>query len=131
MSLSAAPSSSAPSGAITPAEVDASFRPVALFFAGKSTFWLVVGALISLIASVKLHGPGMMSGSAWLTYGRLAPAGWNALVYGFAAQVGMVLGLWVLARAAAQRLQAPILVLAGGVVWNLGVLAGSIGILAG
>lgn len=73
----------------------------------------------------------MLSGSAWLTYGRLAPAGWNAIVYGFAAQTGIALGLRVLARAAGQRLQSPLLVVAGGILWNLGVLAGVIGVLAG
>jgi len=113
------------------AEVDASFRPVALFFFAKAAVWLVAGSLFLLLASVKLHAPAMMTGAAWLTYGRLAPAGWDALVYGFAGQAGFAVGLWLLARASMQRLQSPLLVLAGGVLWNLGVLAGTVGILAG
>ncbi|MCC6233992.1 MAG: cbb3-type cytochrome c oxidase subunit I [Verrucomicrobiales bacterium] len=112
-------------------EVDASFRPVALLLVTKAVLWLVAGSLLTLLASIKLHGPSMMSGSAWLTYGRVLPAGWTALVFGFAGQAGTLLGLWTLARAAGQRLQAPGLVLAGGVLWNLGVLAGVVGILAG
>lgn len=120
-----------PESAPTVEEVDRSFRLVAPFFAAKAGFWLVIGTLLSLLASVKLHGPGMMAGQAWLTYGRLLPAGWDVLVYGFAGQAGMAVGLWLVARSARQRLQAPLLVMAGGIIWNLGVLAGLIGILAG
>ncbi len=42
MSLPAATSCSAPSGPVTPAEIDASFRAVALCTAAKSALWLVV-----------------------------------------------------------------------------------------
>lgn len=113
------------------AEIDASLRFPALFVAAKSAFWLVIGSLLLLVASIKLHGPGMMAGKAWLTYGRLQPAGWNALVYGFAGQAAALAGVWVLARAVRQRVQAPLLVVAGAVIWNLGTLAGLVGILCG
>jgi cytochrome c oxidase cbb3-type subunit 1 len=112
-------------------EVDASLRWVTFLFTVKSALWLVTGTLLSLLASVKLHAPAMMSSTGWLTYGRLLPAGWNALVYGFLGQAGVGVGLWLLARNSAQRLQAPILVAVGGCIWNLGVVVGVIGILAG
>lgn len=133
MTTSAVPHSAAPAEPIGPApgDIDASFRWPALFLVAKASFWLLLGSLLLLIASVKLHGPGMMSGKAWLTYGRVAPAGWDVLWYGFAGQAGVLSGLWVLARSCRQRLQAPGLVMAGGVFWNLGVLAGLVGILAG
>ncbi|MGE3309713.1 MAG: cbb3-type cytochrome c oxidase subunit I [Limisphaerales bacterium] len=131
MSSSVRHTPSNPSNPPTLDEVDASFRAVALFLVGKSAFWLLVGSFLLLLASVKIHAPGMMAGAAWATYGRLAPAGWDVLVYGFAGQAGFAVGLWLLARASMQRLQSPLLVLAGGVLWNLGVLAGTIGILAG
>ncbi|MCC7377589.1 MAG: cbb3-type cytochrome c oxidase subunit I [Verrucomicrobiales bacterium] len=113
------------------AEVDASLRWVTFLFTAKAAAWLVVGTLLSLLASIKLHAPAMMSSSAWLTYGRVMPAGWSALVYGFLGQAGVGVGLWLLARNCAQRVQAPILVAVGGCIWNLGVAVGVIGILAG
>lgn len=113
------------------ADVDASFRLPALIVAAKSAVWLLLGTLLLLMASVKLHAPAMMSAKAWLTYGRLAPAGWDVVLYGFAGQAGLLAGLWVLARSCRQRLQGPGLLVAGLVVWNLGVLAGLIGILSG
>lgn len=112
-------------------DVDASFRWVAMFFTAKAAFWLLVGSFLTLFASIKLHAPAMLAGKEWLTYGRIAPAGWDALLYGFAGQAGFALGLWVIARACRQRLQAPILVIAGGICWNIGVLIGVIAILLG
>lgn len=112
-------------------EVDASLRWVVFTLTAKSALWLVAGSLLTLLASVKLHAPAMMSSSAWLTYGRLLPAGWSALVYGFLGQAGVAVGLWLLARSCVQKLQAPLLVMAGGCLWNVGVLVGVIGILLG
>ncbi len=132
MTLTAAPvSARADDPAPLPPEVDASFRSLSLHFAWKSGFWLLVGAFLSLLASVKLHAPGMMSESAWLTYGRLLPAGWSAVVYGFAGQIGMALGLWLVARAARRPLQGGLLVFFGCVLWNIGVLVGVVAILLG
>jgi cytochrome c oxidase cbb3-type subunit 1 len=113
------------------AEVDRSFRTVAFYFLAKSGFWVAAGAFFLLLASIKLHAPSMLSSQAWLTYGRILPAGWNMLVYGFVGQAGTVVGLWLLARLSRQCLQVPLLVLAGGVLWNLGVFFGVIGILLG
>ncbi|MBL9134687.1 MAG: cbb3-type cytochrome c oxidase subunit I [Verrucomicrobiales bacterium] len=112
-------------------EVDASLRWVVFTLTAKSALWLVVGSFLTLLASVKLHAPAMMSTASWLTYGRLLPAGWSALVYGFLGQAGVAVGLWLLARTCVQKLQTPLLVVLGGCLWNLGVLAGVIGILAG
>lgn len=117
--------------AIPVTEVDRSCRTVTLYFLCKSAVWGVLGTLLLLLASVKLHAPGMMSESAWLTYGRLLPAGWSAVVYGWLGQAAMAVGCWLLARTAGQRLQAPGLVLAAGVIWNLAVLIGVVAILLG
>lgn len=112
-------------------EVDASLRWAAFALLTKAGFWLLVGSFLLLVSSVKLHGPGLLSGAAWLTYGRLWPAGWEALVYGGLGQAGFAVGLWILARACRQRLQVPPLVLAGAACWNVGTLVGVVGILAG
>jgi len=132
MTSHAKPSPPPPSASgMTVGDVDASFRTVALCFVAKSIVWLILASVLLLLASVKLHAPAMMSKSAWLTYGRLAPAGWDALVYGFASQSAFAVGLWVLARGSMQRLQQPLLVFVGSCFWNLGTLAGIVGILAG
>jgi cytochrome c oxidase cbb3-type subunit 1 len=115
----------------SPAEIDASARYPVLLFLLKGAGWLAIGLLLLVIASIKFHGPGFLSGSAWLGLGRIKPAALNCLVYGFAAQFGFALMLWQLCRLGRTRLlNAPFLFLAG-VVWNFGVFLGVIGILGG
>jgi cytochrome c oxidase cbb3-type subunit 1 len=113
------------------ADTDASVRlPVMLFF-GAALFWLVNGALLAFISSWKLVHPGFLDGISWLTYGRLQPAAENALIYGWAAQAGIGAGLWFLARLGRTTLGGGKLLITGAIFWNLGVLLGLCGIVAG
>ncbi len=42
------------------ADIDRSCREVVLFWYASSVFWLVLGSLLALIASIKLHMPGFL-----------------------------------------------------------------------
>ena len=133
-----APSHSVSSGASrvalefsTPEEIDASCRaPVFLFFI-SSVKWLVFSSLAALLASVKLHGPALLANCPWLTYGRLTAAASDMFLYGFASQAGFGVLLWLLARQGGVRLQKPYSLGIAAFVWNIGVLVGTVGILAG
>src|SRR5256885_3098304 len=83
---------------VTTAEIDASCRnPVmSLFINGAA--WLVLGLLLAVISSIKLHAPGFLSSSAWLTLGRVRPAAINAILYGFASQTALGVLLWMMCR---------------------------------
>jgi cytochrome c oxidase cbb3-type subunit 1 len=59
------------------------------------------------------------------------PVANNALVYGAAMQAGLAILLWLVCQLGRTRLAAPALVIAGCVVWNIGVTVGLLGILAG
>jgi cytochrome c oxidase cbb3-type subunit 1 len=87
--------------------------------------------MFGLIASIKFHAPGFLADSAWLTYGRVRPAGVNSMLYGFCLQAGLGAALWMLARLGRTTLAAPWLVIVGALCWNLGVAAGVLGILRG
>jgi cytochrome c oxidase cbb3-type subunit 1 len=117
--------------AIPVSEIDRSCRTPLLLFFTSAILWLCIGTLFALIASIKLHAPSFLSDSAWLTYGRVRPAAMNALVYGFASQAGIGIGLWILARLGSARLQLPFALSIGGVFWNLGVTFGFLSILGG
>jgi cytochrome c oxidase cbb3-type subunit I len=132
-----APASSEAKGAgvaiaegVSAAEIDVSCRPVLLLLL-SATIWLVAGSLFGLIASLKFHSPNILADCAWLTYGRVRPAANNALVYGAAIQAGLAILLWQVCQLGRTRLAAPALVVAGCVVWNLGMTVGFLGILAG
>jgi cytochrome c oxidase cbb3-type subunit 1 len=113
------------------AEVDASCRLPVLFMFVSAALWLVVGGVFSMLASLRFHSPTMLADCAWLTYGRVHPAHWNSFAYGFAAQAGMGVALWLLARLGRNPLGNPLLLTFGAKLWNLGVTMGVIGILAG
>jgi cytochrome c oxidase cbb3-type subunit I len=97
----------------------------------SAAVWLLVASVFGLIASIKFHAPGFLADSAWLTYGRVRPAGVNVMLYGFCLQAGLGVALWMLARLGRSALAAPWLVVVGAVCWNLGVVLGILGILRG
>src|ERR1035437_8159530 len=68
---SAAETGLAPGATGVPAAIDASCRlPLVVLFLCAAV-WLVIGSAFTLIASIKLHEPGFLADSAWLTYGRV------------------------------------------------------------
>jgi cytochrome c oxidase cbb3-type subunit 1 len=129
-SIPSNPASSAAPPGVSIAEIDASSRLslVAMFSAGA--FWLLVSSVLGLISSIKFHSPDFLSSSAWLTYGRVRPAFVDSLLYGFCLQVGLGVGLWLVARLGRTMLQ-PLPILAGAKLLNVGVALGVFGILHG
>lgn len=113
------------------ARIDASCRGPLLALLITSAAWLVLGSVLSVIASVKFHGPGFLADTAWLTYGRVRPASTNCLLYGFCIPAGLAVGVWMLARLGRAPLALPIVAALGIVVWNAGVAIGVAGILLG
>jgi len=120
--------------AVPPMEINrSSCLPVTMLLA-SSVGWLVVASVLGLLSAIKLHAPGFpgfLSGASWLTYGRVYPAYSFVLIYGFAALAGLGLGLWILARLSRAAVFGPVATTIAGLFWNLGVLVGTLGILAG
>ena len=116
---------------VSTAEIDHSCRdPLLLLFVG-AMIWVAVGLFFGLITSIKLHAPGFLANVGWLTFGRVRPAAMNAILYGFASQAGIGVLLWILCRLGGIQLLFQRTLLIAGSLWNLGVLLGVYGILAG
>ncbi len=113
------------------ADIDASARTPVLIFFASGVFWLLVGTVLALISSVKMHTPGFLSEWGWLTFGRVRPAHLNTVIYGWASMTGIGVLLWLEARLCRTRLRLPSLLVAGAVVWNVAVAAGTLEILVG
>ena len=135
--MSAPSSQSDPTGALSKhapvsgAEIEASCRlPLLLMFVSAAV-WLVIGSVFALIASVKFHQPAFLADWSWLTYGRVRPAYYNSLVYGFCIQAGLGVGIWILTHLGGDRLTGRWMITVGAKLWNLGLTIGIIGILAG
>ncbi len=112
-------------------EIDESARIPVLVFFTCSVVWLVVGTVLALIASVKMHWTGFLWQSEWLTFGRVRPAHLNTMIIGWASQAGIGVTLWLFARLSKAKLRFPRLLVAAAVLWNIGVTWGTIGILGG
>lgn len=93
--------------------------------------WALLAAAALLVASVKLHSPGLLADVRWLTYGRLQAGGQAALLFGFVVPAAALLGLNLLARLAAFRGGSAGLPLAGTLLWHAGAAAGFLAILRG
>jgi len=127
------PSTSAAACAIRPptALVDASTRAPLMLMAGASVKWLLVSLIAGMIALIKLHAPGMLSGIPALTYGRLVALQDSVFIYGFASQAAMAVAVWLICRLGGTVLIGRGAVVVSALIWNFGVLVGAVGILAG
>ncbi len=113
------------------AEIDQTLRGPVLLYIGFAIFWLLLGSLLALIASVKLNVPGFLADWSWLTFGRVRPAHLNAVAYGWGAQVGVGVALWLMARLCRVPVRHGGLLYASAGIYNFGILLGIVGILAG
>jgi cytochrome c oxidase cbb3-type subunit 1 len=113
------------------AEIDASTRfPVLLFFTA-ALFWLLVSNVLSLITSLQLHYPVFLAEFSWFTYGRLAPIQRNLMIYGWASLAGIGTSIWLMARLSRVKVKYPFMISVGAYLWNIGLVVGSLAIMAG
>jgi cytochrome c oxidase cbb3-type subunit 1 len=117
--------------ALERARIDDSTRAPVLIFFGTGLFWLLAGTALALAASIKMHVPGFLAGHEWLTFGRVRPAHVNAVIYGWGSLCGFAVIVWLMARLSWAEVRYPSLLIAGAVLWNLGVAVGTVAILAG
>ncbi|HMC28938.1 MAG TPA: cbb3-type cytochrome c oxidase subunit I [Verrucomicrobiae bacterium] len=115
----------------TPLEIDVSCSSPLLLMFASAAIWLAFGTLLHLIASIKLHSPGFFANVAWLSFGRVRPAGMDALLYGFASQAAMGITLWLTCRLGAVTLCCKGPVILATAFWNLGVTIGVLSVLGG
>lgn len=127
------PASAAPSCAVRPptALIDASTRWPVLLMASASVKWLVIALAAGFISFLKLHATGFLAGVPALTYGRVVALQDAVFIYGFASQAAMAIALWLICRLGGTPLVGRAVVVIAMMFWNLGVLVGALGILAG
>jgi cytochrome c oxidase cbb3-type subunit 1 len=102
-----------------------------LFLLLSGIVWLVVAGVLALLAAIQLHSPSFLANCRVFTYGRTTVMAETAFVYGWLANTGLALGLWVLMRLAGEPLRAQNWALWGTFFWNLGVTGAVIGVAAG
>jgi cytochrome c oxidase cbb3-type subunit I len=111
--------------------IDASTRVPVLMFYTSAMVWLLIGTLLAMLVSIKMHAPDLLANVSFLTWGRLRPVHVNIMIYGWASMAAMGTSIWLMARLCRTVLRHPLLIVAGAAFWNLGVLIGVVAILAG
>jgi cytochrome c oxidase cbb3-type subunit 1 len=111
--------------------IDASTRVPVLMFYTSAIVWLLIGTLLAMLVSIKMHSPDLLANVSFLTWGRLRPAHVNIVIYGWASMAAMGTAIWLMARLCRTVLRHPLLLVAGAAFWNLGILIGVTAILAG
>ena len=89
-------------------EIDASCRVSLLALFGGAALWLVVGLVLGLIGAIKFHAPEFLSACPLMTYGRVAPAANDAILYGFCIPAALGVMLWIFSRLSHAPLALPI-----------------------
>jgi len=112
-------------------EINASLRVPLLALFGGAAVWLVVGLVLGLIAGIKFHAPDFLGGCPLMTYGRVAPAANDAVLYGFCIPAALGVALWIFARLSQNPLALPLVPVVAANLWHLGVFIGTAGILFG
>lgn len=111
--------------------IDTHARWPLLYLIGAALLWLVGSGVLALIAAIQLHSPAFFGECEWFTHGRMEAMRETAFVYGWAANAGLAVGPWILARLGGHPLRALNWVVIGAVFWNVGVAAGLVGIASG
>lgn len=112
-------------------ELDQSARAPILFLIVSSVLWLVIGSVLGLLVSLKFHAPDFLSSEAPLTFGKLRPLHLNIIAYGWLSPAALGVSLWLVPRLTKVPLQNRKTLFAAGILWNLGVMLGCVGILFG
>jgi len=102
-----------------------------LFFLSSAGLWLLTAALFAYLAAAKLTDPFFLSTSEYFTYGKIKVAQANAFVYGWGGNAIFAVSLWILARLSQAEVRGSFFLVLAGVIWNLAITFGLLGILDG
>ncbi|HZZ18567.1 MAG TPA: cbb3-type cytochrome c oxidase subunit I [Opitutaceae bacterium] len=111
--------------------VDSASSCTLLFLLASALGWLVIGGVLAIVAALQLHSPAFLAHCPVFTYGRVTVMAETSFVYGWLANAGLALVLWVLGRLAGEPLRAQNWALGGTLFWNVGVTAAVVGAACG
>ena len=98
--------------------LDSQARVPLLLLLGSGLVWLVASGFLALITSIQLHSPQFMADCAWFTFGRTQALRDTAFIYGWGANAGLGIALWVLGRLGGSPLRGLNWAVVGTLFWK-------------
>lgn len=86
--------------------------------------WLILGSIVAIIASIKLHQPDWLVDNAWMTFGRLRSIHLNSIGYGWSSMTGIGVCLWLIPRLLKTPLRGAKFVYWGAFIWHTALMCG-------
>jgi cytochrome c oxidase cbb3-type subunit 1 len=118
--------------ALERARIDASCKGPVLVWFCCGVFWLLLGSLFALIASIKLHSPeSLFPDASWLTFGRVRSAHLSSVSLGWGFSMSIAVAIWQMCRLSRCELIYPRMIVIAALLWNFAMALGVGGILAG
>lgn len=112
-------------------DVDRHVRRPVVWFTASAVAWLMVGTLFADLAAFQFVLPDALGGVSWLSFGRVRPAHLNSMIWGWLSPAGVAVAIWLWGRLLKTEVRHTWALLVSCVLWNVGVLVGTVGILAG
>ena len=111
--------------------IDRSARLAFSFFLSSAGLWLLIAALFAYLAACKLTDPFFLSSFEFFTYGKIKVSQANAFIYGWGGNAIFAVSIWILARLSQAEVRGSVFLIFAGVIWNLAITFGLLGILDG
>jgi cytochrome c oxidase cbb3-type subunit 1 len=111
--------------------IDSAARWPLLLLLVSAIKWLVLSGILALISSIQLVQPAFLADCSVFTHGRVVAMQESIFIYGWAANAGLGLALWILGRLGGSPLRATNWVVVGTLAWNVALTLGLIGIAIG
>jgi cytochrome c oxidase cbb3-type subunit I len=111
--------------------IDESATSPTLLFLATSMIWLALGSLVGVVVAVKFSLPDWLGSFPWLTFGRLRPVHLNTVVFGWVSLAGAGVIIWLTGRLCRTQIRWAGLLYLSAILWNFGLLLGTVLLLAG
>lgn len=103
----------------------------AKFWLVAGAVWFAIGATAGLGSAIHLVAPDFFANISWLEFGRIRQVHVNTVLFGFVTAMLTGAGLYILPRVLNTKLYSEPIANAAGMFFNIAVLLGNIGLLAG
>jgi cytochrome c oxidase cbb3-type subunit 1 len=112
-------------------EIDASSRCALSLLFASALAWLLVSGVLAIVNLIQAQAPGFLADCEIFTYGRTHAYQETVFIYGWAANAGFAVALWVVGRLGGAPMRSMNWAIVGTLFWNTAVTLGVIGIATG